>query len=389
MRFRQNRILLGKILLLLVMLLGGLTGFGCVGIRSVPEGGSGAIIANGTLYISPALKSGGGFGCAAPSTTGKLIAVNTSGSRLWEAPLETSTPAGGGFGCAAPAAKPAAIYGTPAVAGDLIYVAGYNGKIYAVNSSSGALRWLYPRQGNLQPIVGGVVISQGKVYFGSSDGKVYALDADTGDKVWEFLTGDKIWSTPTIDGEILYIGSFDKKLYALSAADGSKKWEFKTEGAVVSTPVVYNNMVYIGSFDRHLYAVKAKDGSLVWKFMAENWFWARPVAYDNTIYAGCLDGKVYALKAENGDKVAEFDLGSPVSSSPVLVDSSIIVASEEGKVYSIENNQKRELKSLEAKVTASLCASNGVVYIHANDQTLYVLKAQTGVSLWSLSLSSK
>ena len=63
----------------------------------------------------------------------------------------------------------------------MVYIGGYNGRVYAVSSSTGALRWVYPREGNLEPIVGGVAVSQGKVYFGCSGGKVYALDATTGD----------------------------------------------------------------------------------------------------------------------------------------------------------------------------------------------------------------
>ena len=390
MWIRRNK-MLGKILLLLVTLLvGGMTTLGCIGINLTPEGGSGGTVDNEVLYLCPTVKSPGGFSCSAPETEGKLIAVSTLGSYLWEAPIESSKPAGG-FGCAASTPSSGAIYGAPAVEAGLVYIGGYNGKIYAFNSSSGALRWVYPRQGNLQPIVGGAALAVGKVYIGCSDKKLYALDATTGNKEWEFQTGDKIWATPAIDGDTLYIGSFDKKLYALSAADGSEKWEFETEGAIISTPLVYDNTVYIGSFDRHLYAIDATNGSLRWRFMAENWFWARPVACNNTIYAGCLDGKVYVLDAENGRKIAEFDIGSPISSSPVLVDSSIIFASEEGKVYSIDtgNNQKRELKDLGAKVHAPLSASNGVVYIHTNDQNLHALNAQTGLSLWSLPVTSK
>ena len=314
MGIRHNRILLGKVsLLLVIILVGGLITLGCAP-RSQPRGWSGGAVANETLFLG--------------SREGKLVALNASGGRLWEVVLETSKKSAGGFGCT-PASTAVAIYGTPVVAGDLVYVGGYNGKIYAINSSSGALRWVYPREGDLQPIVGGPVVSQGKVYIGSSDGKLYVLDAATGDKEWEFQTGDKIWSTPVIDGDTLYISSFDKKLYALDATDGSKRWEFKAEGAIASTPVVYDNTVYIGSFDRYFYAVDATNGSLRWKFLAENWFWTRPVVYNNVVYAGSLDHKVYALDARGGDKVAEFDLGSPAASWPVLVDNSIIVASEE------------------------------------------------------------
>jgi len=379
-RIRHNREWQVKILLLLVMLfVSGLTFFGCAGGRSIPQGWSGVEKADGTLFLG--------------SMDGKIVAVNaSSGARLWEKPLET-TKKTTGFGCA-PAPTSVAIYGTPVVGGDLVYVGDYNGKIYAFNSSSGALRWVYPRQGNLRPIVGGPTVALDKVYLGGSDGKVYALDAATGDLQWEFQTGDKIWSTPVIDGDTLYIGSFDKKLYALNARDGSKKWEFKTGGGVVSTPLIADNTVYVGSLDRHLYAVDATTGSLIWqsKFEAGNWFWAKPVIYNNVVYAACLDHKVYVLDAKTGDKINEFDLESPVSSSPVLVDSSIIFVAEQGKVYVLDttSNQVKQLTDLKEKVYARLSASDGVVYVHTQKHdTLYALNAQTGVVLWSLPLSSK
>ncbi len=361
----------------IILLVSGLGIFGCVRTGAVARGWSGGIVADSTLFLG--------------SIEGEVVAVDTSdGNLLWEIPLETSGQAGGGFGCA-PVATTVAIYGTPAVSGELVYVGGYNGKIYAITSASGALRWVYPRQGNLQPIVGGLVVSQGKVYFGCSDGKLYALDAATGDADWDFPTGDKIWSTPAIDGETLYIASFDKRLYAVDAITGKGKWEFDTGGAIVTTPVVYNNTVYIGSFDRHLYAVNATDGKQIWQFPVgdevdnkpENWFWAKPVVYDSTIYAGNLDGKVYILNAETGDEVVDaIDLESPISSWPVLVDGSIIIASEDGRVWAIDtgNNQKSELTNLEEKIYAPLCASDGVVYIHTQKGILFEVDAQTGAT---------
>ncbi len=381
MRFKQSGIRLGKILLLLAMLLlCGLTVFGCIG-GALPKGWSGGTIANDTLFLG--------------SMDGRLIAINLSdNSSLWEVPLETPKPTGGGFSFScAPASTSVAIYGSPAVDGDLVYIGGYNGKIYALSASSGTLRWVYPRQDSLQPIVSGPVVALGKVYIGCSDGILYALDATTGDKQWGFQTGDKIWSTPAIDGDTIYISSFDKKLYALNATNGNKKWEFEAEGAVASTPLIYNSTVYIGSFDRYLYAINADNGSLKWKFIAEKWFWARPVAYNNTIYAPCLDGKIYILDADSGHELVDaIDLGSPISSLPVLVDSSVIIAAEEGELYSIDtsNNQIKPLASLGGTVDAPLCARHGVVYVHTQkSESLYVLNAQTGVVLWRLPLTTK
>lgn len=385
MRIRHKRTLLGKILLLLVILLvGGLTSSGCIkGLQ--PIGWSGGAVADGTLFVG--------------SKEGRLVVVNIAdGGRQWSEPLKAKST--GGIGCAGPmagggcAAAPAgvAMYGTPAVSGDLVYIGGYNGKIYAFNSSSLGVRWVYPREGNLQPIVGGLVVAQGKVYFGCSDGMVYALDAATGDPEWEFQTGDKIWSTPTIDGDTLYIGSFDKKLYAIDATDGSKRWEFETGGAIASAPLVYDNTVYIGSFDRYLYAVNAANGSLKWKSMGGNWFWAKPIIYNNTIYAGNLDGKVYVLNDETGDEIIDaIDLGSPASSSPVIVNSSIIFASQQGVVYTLDtvSNELERLADIENDVYGPLSASEGIVYIHTQDLTLHRVNANTGAKLMSISLKSK
>jgi len=175
------------ILTVVILLVGGLTA-GCVQLGAQPKGWSGGVVADGNLFLG--------------SMEGKVIALNAStGNQSWSYTLET-TASGGGFGCA-PTSTVVAIYGTPVVSGDLVYVGGYNGKIYALSSGSGALRWVYPREGNLQPIVGGPVVAQGRVYFGAADGKLYALDADTGDKAWGFETGDKIWSPPAIYDDTL------------------------------------------------------------------------------------------------------------------------------------------------------------------------------------------
>ena len=115
----------------------------------------------------------------------------------------------------------------------MVYIAGYNSKVYAFTLGKNEPRWIYPRQGDIGgPIIGGTVVNGGKLYFGSSNRMVYALDAADGYKEWEAETGGKIWSTPAVSGNTLYVGSFDNYLYALSTSDGSEIWKFATEGAI-------------------------------------------------------------------------------------------------------------------------------------------------------------
>ena len=130
---------IGRISLLLVMLVvSGLAISGCVkGLQ--PIGWSGGVVSDGTLFVG--------------SKEGRLVAINTEDeSRQWSEPLKATGQTGGFFGC-----EPAygggcgsgvagvAIYGTPAVAGDLVYIGGYNGKVYAFTSNTLSIRWVYPR----------------------------------------------------------------------------------------------------------------------------------------------------------------------------------------------------------------------------------------------------
>ena len=109
---------MGKIaLLLVILLLSGVSVLGCAQTGAQPRGWSGGTIVNDTMFLG--------------SMDGKLVAVNTlSGSYLWGVPLDAPPPAGGGFGCAASSSS-VAIYGSPAVDGDLVFIA-YSRETYTL-----------------------------------------------------------------------------------------------------------------------------------------------------------------------------------------------------------------------------------------------------------------
>lgn len=390
-RKKRRLSLTGKVLAIAIFLLViGIISFSCVkGLTAI--GWSGGAVSDDTLYVG--------------TKEGRLVALNlTDESRLSGEKLSAGGASGGLFGCiptgggCAGGGAGVAIYGTPYFTDELVYIAGYNGKVYAYNKENLATRWVYPREGYMEPIVGGVVVSYGRVYFGDSDGYVYALDAETGDFIWEAATGDedvkrnKIWSTPAVVGDTIYIGSTDKVFYAFNTADGSRKWVFPTEGVITATPLVVDGIVYIGSHDRYLYALNTADGELKWKFKGENWFWAKPLMYEGEIYAGCLDGRVYALDAATGNKLNEFNLEGPLPSEPVSYEDNAIFCTEEGAIYSI-NTVQDSLKQLavldedKAEVNGPLAIHDGVIYIHTSDLLLRRVNAETGAILSSLALS--
>ena len=358
----------------------GIFGFSCVS-GLAPIGWSGGVVSDGILYVA--------------SLEGRLISMNlTDQSRLSAETLKLPTQSGL-FGCSAATSCGAGtsrvpIYGTPVVSGDLVYVAGYNGKIYAYKTTNLAQRWVFPRDGYLSPFVGEMVVAQNKLFIGGSDGWGYALDAATGDLLNSFQTGDKIWGASTLDNDTLYIGSFDKKLYALNAADLTLKWTFTTEGSIIAKPLVSDGVVYIGSFDRYLYAINAADGTLKWKFMGGNWFWAQPAIVNDTLYAGSLDGFVYVLKTDTGVIVTSFNLGSQLASPPLVVDNYIIFASHNGIVSKINSitNEITQIAAISFNIDGPLTVHEGILYIQTQDFSLQRIDIISGALLPAITLIS-
>ena len=81
------------------------------------------------------------------------------------------------------------------------------------------------------------------LYFGSADGHLYALNASTGQVRWQYpgkgrLPIAAVDSQPmvSVDGAV-YFGTTDGHLYALNASNGAVRWKYPRRGALVSGAV--------------------------------------------------------------------------------------------------------------------------------------------------------
>jgi len=368
--------------------------FGCA---AAPTGFSGITRGDGILYLG--------------SMDGKIMAVNPSARSQqlhfpadgeWVYAITTTSP--GGLSCG-PVSTPVAIYGTPAVDGDSVFIGDYTGKVYALSTLARSQNlnfpqtrdkeWFYPKTNEvIGSVVGSPVVSDDAIYVTSSNGKVYSLDKDFGDQKWESdVLANKLWSTPYIEEDKVYISSLDGHLYALSADDGSITWSFASESKIgfVSSPVVSNGVIFVGSFDRNLHAVKVESNETLWKFAGDNCFWATVLVSNNIIYAGCFDGKIYAIDAGNSTELWSFDVGSPIVVSPLLVDDLLVIACDSGDVYVLRteatgDNRIVNQLSIGTSVRASLCASGDVVYVRGQDNCLYALDIKQGEVIWEFPL---
>ena len=176
------------------------------------------------------------FGCE----DGKLYALSTvNGNVRW------ATPLGG------------PIKSAPAYHGGKLFVGDYGGYMNAVDAKSGKLVW---QSGSLGPGFGASgqfystpAVAYGRVYAGNNDGRVYSFDTSDGDLAWSYSTGGYVYSGPTVANTrhsppTVFIGSFDGNVYALDAKDGSLRWSRSAGGQVIGSLSAVGDIVYVAEF---------------------------------------------------------------------------------------------------------------------------------------------
>jgi outer membrane protein assembly factor BamB len=398
-----------KILLLVVIALLPLILVSCIsGSTQLAKGWSGTAVHDGIAYVG--------------TMDGRVVAINSSTGNLeWSYSIAPVTASSSGLSCGQTSTT-TAIYCTPVVDRDIVYIGTYSGQVLALNTLARSENLTFPQQrygewewdcpidnAKSNAIVADLLVRENAIYVSSSNGRVYSLDKEFGDLNWESKILDenhqKLWTSPVIHGGKLYVSTFDGHIYSLSSETGElSEWSFESEAGFASSPVIYEDTIFLGSFDRYLYAVKIDSDAPMWKFPQEkpagNWFWAPPIVNEGIVYAGCLDDKVYAIDAETGEELWQFESQDtqgkpvPIVSSPVLMDNLLIVIDESGTVYVFDLSTELEdeampLKaiSIGADARSSFCAQEGLVYIRGEDNQLYVVDINMGGVSWKVNLT--
>ena len=295
---------------------------------------------------------------------------------------------------------------------DAVFATSDDGFVYALEPSSGVLRWgvdvartaatrVLPATGppyEYDYLQSSPVYADGMVFVGSPDGQLYAIDAEAGEVRWRFRTAGKVRSTPVVLDGTVYFGSWDGHVYAVDATKGTAKWRYDTGGIVQGSPRIFQGRVYVGSRAASLFALDINTGRLVWQhsFADGSWVESSPVVAAGVLYVGTSDAlKLLALAADTGKVLWQFDTGGWSWSTPRYNNGTIYIGSISaypyyfegvdlrGGLYAVDEDSGEEKWRLvpgtvEGYITGGVFSrvqvADGVVYAAAIDGTIYAIQ---------------
>ncbi len=165
-----------------------------------------------------------------------------------------------------------------------------------------SLRWKAELEGPMysSPVV---QLSQDNLYIGSDARKLWALDPSSGEIRWVFEAAGMIWgcaaaiSIPDDTGgsvEMLFVTASGGWLYSLDPASGEEIWCIEGEGGpFVSSPNYADGKVfylYQHMVSSALRAVDAGTGEILWENGSSNVSTAPPVVGQGALYLGLWQG---------------------------------------------------------------------------------------------------
>ncbi len=197
---------------------------------------AGVVVDGGAVYA--------GFG------GGKLIAIRAdNGKLLWEASV--AQPKG-----VTEIERIADITSLPVVDGPLVYAVAYQGKIAAIDRTSGRVVWNREISS-----LSGISVEDGRIFVSHAMGSVYSLDYTTGKTFWrQAALKNRQLSAPVPMGSLVAVGDVEGYVHFLSRDDGAVASRIKTSDSPIMPMMaaINSTTVLAQTRDGGIYAIQVK-----------------------------------------------------------------------------------------------------------------------------------
>ncbi|MFI2203848.1 PQQ-binding-like beta-propeller repeat protein [Streptomyces sp. NPDC020192] len=322
------------------------------------------------------------------------------------------------------------VWGTPSVAGDLVYVTSF--EVHALDVATGR------RSFKTRDVAWSMAVADGRIHASdgptlfaldaregadlwrlSTDAWVYSLKADHGTVVtgtrgggvqaWEAASGQKLWeiagcqtdfespeSGPLVHDGTVYVWQ-DARLRALEARTGEERWSYPVGdaascgGVPVRLAPASDGYVYVSAGTRVL-AIEVASGRVRWHFEAPAVFLSPPAftpgpaVTGGGVYLADYLGTVYALDATDGRDRWRIATEARASIEPVLVAAGHVHVGSGKALYTLDAVTGTPKWRFQAggDVVGAPAVAEGRIHFGSTDHLLYTLKADDGRLRWKL-----
>ncbi len=204
------------------------------------------------------------------------------------------------------------IWSTPAVADGVIYVGDLAHHLYAVSLKDCSLVWSSPADLN-GAVVAPPFVAGNYVYVGGFDRNFYSVNRQTGQAEKLFSADNWFWGGVASDGTRLFIPNLSGTLYAYDLQEHRVVWTYPPPGQqrspILSAPVVYGNNVVMGSDAGTVVVLRASDGKFEWDQQVQGGSIRAPLTIQgNILFVTTVNGMVTAINLDTKAQVWQHSL---------------------------------------------------------------------------------
>jgi outer membrane protein assembly factor BamB len=241
-------------------------------------------------------------------------------------------------------------------------------------------------------------LADGRLYAADLEGRVHALDASSGDVLWEVETGLRLSGGPGVGEGTLVVGSLDGDVVALNPDDGSERWRARLSSEVVATPAIGNGIVVARANDGRVFGYGLTDGERRWIYdrglpsltLRGN---SPPLIAEGAVFLGYDNGTVAALRLSDGvqqweqtiavgEGRTEIDRMVDVDGEIVVDSTEVFAAAYNGQLLAVALQGGRQLWNREMSTYSGLALAPGKILVSDVDGTVWALDRSTGAALW-------
>ena len=253
----------------------------------------------------------------------------------------------------------------------------------------------------------------GVLYADSTDGKLAAIDASSGKTLWSkssrthgwFGWGDKkrkdaeYAGGPVVSGDLLAVGTLEGHVYGVNAKDGSPRWEAELDTQVLTSPVIVGDDVVVRGSNGRIYALDATTGKRRWVYDQGN----VPLlsvrgngpllAANGVVFFGSDDGLLVALRLDNGTKLweqrlstgegrTEIDRLGDADGGILLDGSTLYAAAYHGNLVAVDGPSGRPLWSHPFSTFTSLAVKDNSIFGVDDQSRVWAFDKSGGADVW-------